>query len=49
MGYALAGLATVSNQGIQSSISYISIYLVMNLAFLAAYLCLKEMINIMRI
>ena len=26
MGYALAGLATVSNQGIQSSITYISIY-----------------------
>ena len=33
MGYALAGLSTGSNEGIQSSIVYMSIYLVMNLAF----------------
>ncbi len=42
MGYALAGLATVSNQGIQSSISYISIYLVMNLAFFSCLFMLKR-------
>ncbi len=42
MGYALAGLATVSNQGIQSSITYISIYLVMNLAFFACLFMLKR-------
>ena len=33
MGYALAGLASGTNQGIQSSVTYISIYLVMTLAF----------------
>ena len=33
VGYALAGLSVGSNEGIQSAISYISIYLVMNLAF----------------
>ena len=33
MGYALAGLSTGTNYGIQSSITYISIYLFMNLAF----------------
>ena len=42
MGYALAGLATVSNQGIQSSITYISIYLVMNLAFFSCLFMLKR-------
>ena len=42
MGYALAGLATVSNQGIQSSITYISIYLVMNLAFFSCLFMLKS-------
>ncbi len=42
MGYALAGLATVSNQGIQSSITYISIYLVMNLAFFNCLFMLKR-------
>ena len=31
MGYALAGISTGTNQGIQSSITYISIYLIMNL------------------
>ena len=42
MGYALAGLATISNQGIQSSITYISIYLVMNLAFFSCLFMLKR-------
>ncbi len=42
MGYALAGLATVSNKGIQSSITYISIYLVMNLAFFSCLFMLKR-------
>ena len=42
MGYALAGLASVSNQGIQSSITYISIYLVMNLAFFSCLFMLKR-------
>ncbi len=42
MGYSLAGLATVSNQGIQSSITYISIYLVMNLAFFSCLFMLKR-------
>jgi len=35
IGYTLAGLATASNEGIQSSIIYISIYVVMNLALLS--------------
>ena len=30
IGYTLAGLATGSNQGIQSSIIYITIYILMN-------------------
>ncbi len=42
MGYALAGLATVSNQGIQGSITYISIYLIMNLAFFSCLFMLKR-------
>ena len=42
MGYALAGLATGSNQGIQSSISYISIYLFMNLAFFCCLFMLRR-------
>ena len=42
MGYALAGLSTVSNEGIQSSISYISIYLVMNLGFFSCLFMLKK-------
>ncbi len=42
MGYALAGLTTVSNQGIQSSITYISIYLVMNLAFFSCLFMLRR-------
>jgi len=42
IGYALAGLATGSNEGIQSSIIYISIYVVMNLAFFSCLLMLKR-------
>ena len=42
MGYALAGLSTGTNQGIQSSISYISIYLFMNLAFFCCLFMLRR-------
>ena len=42
VGYTLAGLATVSNEGIQSSIIYISIYVVMNLALFSCLLMLKR-------
>ncbi len=42
MGYALTGLAAGTNQGIQGSISYISIYLVMNLAFFSCMFMLRR-------
>ncbi len=42
MGYALAGLSTGTNQGIQSSIIYISIYLVMNLGLFSCLFMLKR-------
>ena len=42
IGYTLAGLATGSNEGIQSSIIYISIYVVMNLALFSCLLMLKR-------
>jgi len=42
VGYTLAGLTTGSNEGIQSSIIYISIYIVMNLAFFSCLLMLKR-------
>ena len=42
MGYALAGLTTGTNQGIQSSVAYISIYLVMNLAFFSCIFMLRR-------
>ena len=42
MGYALAGLSTSSNEGIQGSIVYITIYLFMNLAFFCCLLMLKR-------
>ena len=42
MGYALAGLSTGTNEGIQSSIIYISIYLVMNLAFFSCIFMMKR-------
>ena len=42
IGYVLAGLATGSNEGIQSSIIYITIYVIMNLAFFSCILMLKR-------
>ena len=45
MGYALAGVASGTNQGIQSSITYISIYLVMTLAFFSCLLMLRKKNN----
>ena len=37
IGYALAGLSVGTNEGIQSSIVYISIYLVMNLGIIQLF------------
>ena len=45
VGYALAGLSVGSNQGIQSAISYISIYLVMNLAFFSCLFMIRKSEN----
>ena len=42
IGYALAGLAVGTNLGIQSSIVYITIYLIMNLGFFSCLLMLKR-------
>jgi len=42
IGYALAGLSVGSNEGIQSSIIYISIYLVMNLGLFSCLLMMKR-------
>ncbi|PHX89727.1 MAG: NADH-quinone oxidoreductase subunit NuoN [Pelagibacteraceae bacterium] len=42
MGYVLAGLATGSNEGIQSSIIYMSIYIIMNLGFFSVLLMLRR-------
>ena len=42
IGYALAGLSTGSNDGIQSSIVYIIIYIIMNLGFFSCLLMLKR-------
>ena len=42
MGYGLAGLASGTNQGIQGSISYMAIYLVMNLAFFSCLFMLRR-------
>ena len=42
IGYALAGLSTGSNEGIQSSIVYILIYVVMNLGFFSCLLMFKR-------
>ena len=42
MGFALAGLSTGTNEGVQSSVSYVSIYLVMNLAFFSCLLMLRR-------
>ena len=42
IGYTLAGLATGSNDGIQSSVIYISIYVFMNLGLFSCLLMLKR-------
>ncbi len=42
MGYALAGLASGTNQGVQSSVTYISIYLVMTLAFFSCLFMMRK-------
>ena len=42
MGYALAGLSVSTNTGIQSSITYMTIYLVMNLAFFSCLFMLRR-------
>tara|TARA_B100000579_G_scaffold384972_1_gene355778 strand:+ start:15 stop:1433 length:1419 start_codon:yes stop_codon:yes gene_type:complete len=42
MGYALAGLAVGTNSGIQSSIIYICIYLIMNVGFFCCLLTMKR-------
>ena len=42
MGYALAGIATGVNQGIQSTIIYITIYLVMNLGAFGCIFMMKR-------
>ena len=42
IGFALAGLSTGSNEGIQSSIIYILIYIVMNLGFFSCLLMFKR-------
>ena len=42
IGYTLAGLATGSNDGIQSSVIYISIYIFMNLGLFSCLLMLKR-------
>ena len=42
MGYALAGIATGSNQGIQSTIIYITIYLFMNLGIFGCIFLMKR-------
>ena len=42
VGYALAGLATGANDGIQSSIIYITIYIIMNLGLFSCLLMMKR-------
>ena len=42
IGYALAGLATGINEGVQSTITYLSIYLVMNLGMFSCILMMKR-------
>ena len=42
MGYALAGIATGTNQGIQSTIIYITIYLFMNLGIFGCIFLMKR-------
>ncbi|MDC0518277.1 NADH-quinone oxidoreductase subunit NuoN [Candidatus Pelagibacter sp.] len=42
IGYTLAGVATGSNEGIQSSIVYITIYIIMNLGLFSCLLMMKR-------
>ena len=42
IGYALAGLATGSNAGIQSSVIYITIYILMNLGLFSCLLMMRR-------
>ena len=42
MGYALAGIATGTNEGIQSTIIYLTIYLVMNLGMFGCIFMMKR-------
>ena len=42
IGYTLAGLATGSNDGIQSSVIYIAIYIIMNLGLFSCLLMMKR-------
>ena len=42
VGYALAGLAIGTNEGIQSSVIYITIYIIMNLGFFSCLLMMKR-------
>jgi NADH-quinone oxidoreductase subunit N len=42
IGYALAGLTTGSNNGIQSSVIYITIYILMNLGLFSCLLMMKR-------
>ena len=45
MGYALAGLSTGTNSGLQSSITYMSIYIFMNLSFFSCLFMLRRKNN----
>ena len=42
MGFALAGLSVGTNEGIQNSIIYLMIYLIMNIAFFCCLFMLKR-------
>ncbi len=42
VGYTLAGLATGTNEGIQSSVVYITIYVIMNLGLFSCLLMMKR-------
>ncbi|MBD1135384.1 NADH-quinone oxidoreductase subunit NuoN [Pelagibacterales bacterium SAG-MED47] len=42
VGYALAGLATGTNDGIQTSVIYITIYIIMNLGLFSCLLMMKR-------
>ena len=42
IGYALAGIASASNEGIQSSVIYLTIYIVMNLGLFSCLLMLRR-------